>query len=121
MGRNIFLLVVLLCWWPAVYITVFGYRGGCPKNQKHVPCRPDDTSPEQTCPGVGVSCVHGEQVCGCVHNLYRNNKFKCVNYADCVERTFYTLEFLKQQQIIYLVGDLQPRAAESTALFCSAA
>uniref|UniRef100_A0A131YZY9 Lipocalin n=1 Tax=Rhipicephalus appendiculatus TaxID=34631 RepID=A0A131YZY9_RHIAP len=104
MGCNILLLVVLLCGLPPVYITVFGYPEGCPEKQQRVPCNANGTSPEKTCPGVGVFCGNGEKVCGCADSLYRNNKFRCVSAEGCVERKYETFSFLKQQEAIYLVG-----------------
>uniref|UniRef100_L7M8D7 Putative group vii salivary lipocalin n=1 Tax=Rhipicephalus pulchellus TaxID=72859 RepID=L7M8D7_RHIPC len=98
-GVSITLLVVLLCWLPPVRMAV-----GCLNNEKKVPCGPGDIAPVNTCPGVGVSCVFGDQVCGCPGTLYRNDKYKCVEYEDCFTRTYDARAFLEQQDRIYLVG-----------------
>uniref|UniRef100_L7M893 Putative group vii salivary lipocalin n=1 Tax=Rhipicephalus pulchellus TaxID=72859 RepID=L7M893_RHIPC len=99
MGCNVSLLVVLLCWLPPVHM-----YGDCPRNLK-VRCRENGLSPEDTCPGVSVSCEKGQEVCACPHMRYRSSKgFQCVNYQDCVEKKFDTLVLLKEQVDLYLVG-----------------
>uniref|UniRef100_A0A6G5A421 Putative lipocalin lipocalin n=1 Tax=Rhipicephalus microplus TaxID=6941 RepID=A0A6G5A421_RHIMP len=90
MGCHVFLLVIVICGLPPAYITVFGY-GGCQQGQAKVTCLENDISPEKTCPGVGVFCASGDRLCGCAGTLYRNNKFKCVSYGDCVEREYDSL------------------------------
>uniref|UniRef100_L7MBK9 Putative group vii salivary lipocalin n=1 Tax=Rhipicephalus pulchellus TaxID=72859 RepID=L7MBK9_RHIPC len=97
MGCNITQLVVLLCYLSPVHMNV-----DC---ENKVPCGVDGTSPEKTCPGVGVSCEKGKDVCACPDTQYRSsNGFQCVNYEDCVTKKFDTHLLLKETADLYLVG-----------------
>uniref|UniRef100_A0A6G5A4W3 Putative lipocalin n=1 Tax=Rhipicephalus microplus TaxID=6941 RepID=A0A6G5A4W3_RHIMP len=103
MGCNVLLHVALLWGLPPAYITVFGQKP-CQQDQRQVECLANDTSPENTCPGVGVYCTSGDKLCGCVGSRYRNNRFKCVKYGDCVERKYDTMALLQAKEAVYLVG-----------------
>nr|AAV66334.1 P29 [Hyalomma asiaticum asiaticum] len=77
----------------------------CSSSERLTTCDATSERKEQLCPKTqDKPCTKSQYYCKCKDGLRRLDDRQCVQYKDCVTRSFDILQFLQDRMTIYFVG-----------------